>query len=171
MRTTTGSELLHYGVSLLTAAAALVGAIAPVQAADKKPDILFILVDNLRYGEIGAYGGGVTRGAATPRIDSPAKEGTRFLNMNMETQCTPSRSSLMTGRLSIRSGTYVYLDEKKTLSLATNAFWEFHGTKKDSDTKVGQILTLEGGLGKSYLGGGLVIGGRRSRRVSTARRE
>ena len=55
-------------------------------------------------------------------------------------------------------GATLYLDEKKTLSLATNVFWEFHGTKKDSDTKVGQILTLEGGLGKSYLGGGLIVG-------------
>jgi hypothetical protein len=55
-------------------------------------------------------------------------------------------------------GATVFFDEKKTLSLATNAFWEFHGTKTGSDIKVGQILTLEGGLGKSYLGGGLVIG-------------
>ena len=55
-------------------------------------------------------------------------------------------------------GATVYFDEKKTVSLAANAYWEFHGTKKDSDTKVGQILTLQGGLGKSYLGGGLIIG-------------
>jgi hypothetical protein len=55
-------------------------------------------------------------------------------------------------------GATLYLDDKRTVSLATNAFWELHGTKKDSETKVGQILTLEGGLGKSYLGGGLVIG-------------
>ena len=56
-------------------------------------------------------------------------------------------------------GATVYLDEKKTFSLATTAYWELHGTKKDSDTKVGQLLTLEGGLGKSFLGGGLIIGG------------
>jgi len=55
-------------------------------------------------------------------------------------------------------GATLYLDEKKTLSLATTAYWEFHGTKKDSDIQVGQILTLEGGLGKSYLGGGLIVG-------------
>jgi hypothetical protein len=55
-------------------------------------------------------------------------------------------------------GTTVYFDEKKTFSLATTAYWELHGTKEDSDTKVGQILTLEGGLGKSFLGGGLIIG-------------
>lgn len=71
-----------------------------------KPNIVFILTDNLGYGEIGAYGGGLTRGAATPSIDSLASEGMRFMNMNMETQCTPSRSSLMTGRWAIRSGTH-----------------------------------------------------------------
>ncbi len=91
-------------------AAALVGVLAFItstaaHAADK-PNIVFILTDNLGYGEIGSYGGGLTRGAATPRIDSLAKEGLRLLNMNMETQCTPSRSSLMTGRWAIRSGTH-----------------------------------------------------------------
>lgn len=71
-----------------------------------RPNIVFILSDNLGYGEVGAYGGGITRGAPTPRIDSLAKDGTRFLNANMETQCTPSRSSLLTGRWAIRSGTH-----------------------------------------------------------------
>ena len=55
-------------------------------------------------------------------------------------------------------GTTMYFDEKRTLSLATTAYWEFHGKKKDSDVKVGQILTLQGGLGKSFLGGGLIVG-------------
>jgi len=103
MKTTRGLNLI---AAALVCALALLGAAAPSLAADKKPNILFILTDNLGYGEIGCYGGGVTRGAPTPRIDSLAKEGTRFLNANMETQCTPSRSSLMTGRFSIRSGTY-----------------------------------------------------------------
>jgi arylsulfatase A-like enzyme len=76
------------------------------KAQQKKPNIVFILTDNLGYGEIGCYGGGATRGAATPRIDKLATEGLRLTNMNMETQCTPSRSSLMTGRFAIRSGTY-----------------------------------------------------------------
>lgn len=39
------------------------------QPADK-PNIVFVLTDNLGYGEIGCYGGGLTRGAPTPRIDS-----------------------------------------------------------------------------------------------------
>jgi arylsulfatase len=53
---------------VLSGAAALVPSTAAL-AADK-PNIVFILTDNLGYGEIGAYGGGITRGAATPRIDS-----------------------------------------------------------------------------------------------------
>jgi arylsulfatase len=71
-----------------------------------KPNIVFILVDNLGYGELGVYGGGILRGAPTARIDKLASEGTRLLNFNVEAQCTPSRSALMTGRFSIRSGTY-----------------------------------------------------------------
>jgi arylsulfatase len=72
----------------------------------KSLNILFILMDNLGYGEPGCYGGGVTRGAPTPRIDRLAAEGTRLTNFNVEAQCTPSRSAIMTGRFSIRSGTH-----------------------------------------------------------------
>ena len=71
-----------------------------------KPNILFMLVDNLGYGELGVYGGGATRGAPTPRIDKLASEGLRLTNMNMEAQCTPSRSAILTGRYAIRSGTH-----------------------------------------------------------------
>jgi arylsulfatase len=72
----------------------------------QKPNLLFMLVDNLGYGELGVYGGGATRGAPTPRIDTLASEGLRLTNMNMEAQCTPSRSSILTGRFAIRSGTH-----------------------------------------------------------------
>src|SRR5260370_22616922 len=75
-------------------------------AAGKKPNILFILVDNLGYGELGVYGGGALRGAPTPRIDKLASEGLRLTNMNTEPQCTPSPSAILTGRYAIRSGTH-----------------------------------------------------------------
>jgi arylsulfatase A-like enzyme len=71
-----------------------------------KPNIVFILMDNLGYGEVGCYGGGIVRGAPTPRIDKLATEGMRLLNFNVEAQCTPSRSAMLTGRFSIRSGTH-----------------------------------------------------------------
>jgi len=72
----------------------------------RKPNIVFILMDNLGYGEVGCYGGGELRGAPTPRIDKLASEGTWLTNFNVEAQCTPSRSALMTGRLAIRLGTH-----------------------------------------------------------------
>jgi arylsulfatase A-like enzyme len=75
-------------------------------ASGTRPNIVFILTDNLGYGELGCYGGGVLRGAPTPRIDRLASEGTRLLNFNVETECTPTRSALLTGRHPIRSGTY-----------------------------------------------------------------
>jgi arylsulfatase A-like enzyme len=71
-----------------------------------KPNFVFILMDNLGYGEVGVYGGGITRGALTPRIDQLAAEGMRLTNFNVAAQCTPSRSAIMTGRFSIRSGTH-----------------------------------------------------------------
>jgi len=76
----------------------------PVEAAESKPNIVLIFMDNFGYGELGVYGGGITRGAPTPRIDTLAEEGIRLTNFNVEAQCTPSRSALMTGRYAIRSG-------------------------------------------------------------------
>jgi len=95
-----GRKLMFVGVSALFAVA------ARGQSDGKKPNIVFILMDNLGYGELGVYGGGVIRGAPTPRIDKLATEGTRLLNFNVEAQCTPSRSAILTGRFSIRSGTH-----------------------------------------------------------------
>jgi arylsulfatase len=68
-----------------------------------KPNIVLVLMDNFGYGEIGVYGGGVLRGAATPRIDSLADEGMWLTNYNVEAECVPSRAALMTGRYGIRT--------------------------------------------------------------------
>ncbi len=70
---------------------------------DNKPNIVLVLMDNFGYGEIGVYGGGVLRGAATPNIDGIAAEGFQLTNFNVEAECTPSRSALMTGRYGIRT--------------------------------------------------------------------
>lgn len=75
----------------------------PAHALDR-PNIILVNMDNFGYGELGVYGGGITRGGATPRIDSLAAEGLRLTNFNVEAQCTPSRAALMTGRYAKRSG-------------------------------------------------------------------
>jgi arylsulfatase A-like enzyme len=73
-------------------------------AADKKPNVVFILADNVGYGDLGSYGGGELRGAPTPRLDQLAQQGLRLTQFLVEPACTPSRAALMTGQYSIRSG-------------------------------------------------------------------
>ena len=72
--------------------------------AQEKPNIVLVFLDNFGYGEPGFNGGGIIRGTQTPRMDQVANEGLRLTNFNVEVQCTPSRSALMTGRYAIRSG-------------------------------------------------------------------
>ena len=57
----------------------LVASVLAVNAhAQEKPNIVFMMTDNLGYGDVGVYGGGELRGAPTTRIDSLAREGLRF---------------------------------------------------------------------------------------------
>jgi arylsulfatase len=72
--------------------------------AAEKPNVVLVFMDNFGWGEPGFNGGGIIRGVATPRLDQLADEGLRLTNFNIEVQCTPSRSALMTGRYAIRSG-------------------------------------------------------------------
>jgi len=87
----------------LTAALICLATLCHAQEGDK-PNVVLILMDNLGYGELGSYGGGALRGAPTPNLDTLAEEGFRLTNFNTETQCTPSRASIMTGRYAIRTG-------------------------------------------------------------------
>ena len=68
----------------------------------ERPNIVFILVDNVGWGDFAVYGGMTP----TPRIDKFASEGIRFNSYYVEAQCTPTRSAILTGRQSVRSGTY-----------------------------------------------------------------
>ena len=72
--------------------------------AQDKPNIVLVFMDNFGWGEPGFNGGGIIRGAPTPRLDKLAAEGLRLTNFNVEAQCTPSRSAILTGRYAIRSG-------------------------------------------------------------------
>ena len=75
------------------------------RASGRRPNIVFMMVDNYGYGDLGCYGGGELRGVPTPRVDKLASEGVRLTNFNVEPECTPSRSAFLTGRMPIRSGT------------------------------------------------------------------
>ena len=83
---------------------AILACLPGLALAQAKPNIILVFMDNFGWGEPGFNGGGIIRGAATPRMDKLADEGLRLTNFNVEVQCTPSRSAIMTGRYAIRSG-------------------------------------------------------------------
>jgi len=92
-------------VCFCMAVALLAGSNTQAAAQSDKPNIVVMMVDNTGWGELGVYGGGLLRGAPTPRLDRLASEGMQLLNFNVEPQCVPSRSAFMSGRHPIRSGT------------------------------------------------------------------
>jgi len=97
---------LSRNIGLIAVVAAFVVALpltTAASAAEGKPNIVLVLMDNFGYGEVGVYGGGVLRGAPTPNIDSIAADGFQLTNFNVEAECTPSRAALMTGRYGIRT--------------------------------------------------------------------
>jgi arylsulfatase A len=82
-------------IALGAALTGLAGA-HPVAAAVRPPNILFILADDLGYGDLGSYGQKLIR---TPRLDRMAREGMRFTDhYSGAPSCAPSRCVLMTGR-------------------------------------------------------------------------
>jgi hypothetical protein len=69
----------------------------PASAQDKKPNILFILADNIGYGDIGVYGGGELRGAPTPRIpDDRPIDGVDQADLLLGRNDTGRREHLLT---------------------------------------------------------------------------
>ncbi len=74
-----------------------------VQASPKPPNIVLILADDLGYGDVRCYN--PASRVATPHIDRLAAEGLRFTDAHSpSTVCTPTRYSVMTGRMAFRTG-------------------------------------------------------------------
>jgi arylsulfatase len=71
----------------------------------KRPNIVYILLDDVGYGEIGTPDLTPSRGYSTPNIDSLSQEGLTFYRMYTEPSCTPTRVAMMTGRYPSRTGT------------------------------------------------------------------
>ena len=80
---------------VLLTAVVLTAAASVAQNAQKRPNILLIVADDLGYGDLGAYG---QKGIQTPVLDQLAAEGLRFPDHYAgSTVCAPSRSALFTG--------------------------------------------------------------------------
>lgn len=70
----------------------------------KKPNIIYILADDVGWGEPGCYMGGKLRGTPTPTLDKMADKGMMFLQAYAEPSCTPTRLAINTGRHPARTG-------------------------------------------------------------------
>jgi len=85
----------HIRVIVALVSLCLVPSVRADDAAKSQPNMIFILADDLGYGELGCYGQTVIQ---TPRLDQMAKDGLRFTHFYAgATVCAPSRSVLMTG--------------------------------------------------------------------------
>jgi arylsulfatase A-like enzyme len=70
--------------------------VAVTGVAQNKPNVIYIMADDLGYGDLGVYGQKIIQ---TPNLDRKAREGMRFTQMYAgSTVCAPSRAVLMTGK-------------------------------------------------------------------------
>jgi arylsulfatase A-like enzyme len=88
---------------VLTALATLMCAAAPGQAQDKKPNILFIMGDDIGWMQPSIYHRGLMVGE-TPNIDRIGKEGGIFMHYYSESSCTAGRTAFVTGMQPYRAG-------------------------------------------------------------------
>ena len=96
-------NISYNGLSLLIATAALFSAVAPAQAADKKPNILFIMGDDIGWMQPSIYHRGLMVGE-TPNIDRIGNEGAMFMHYYAEQSCTAGRTAFFTGMQPVRVG-------------------------------------------------------------------
>uniref|UniRef100_A0A3Q3K516 Sulfatase N-terminal domain-containing protein n=1 Tax=Monopterus albus TaxID=43700 RepID=A0A3Q3K516_MONAL len=88
-----GATLLS-GLGCLGEAASQNESVNTEEVQGPRPHIIFIMVDDQGYGDIGYHGSDVH----TPVLDRLAEEGVKLENYNVQPICSPSRSQLMTGR-------------------------------------------------------------------------
>ena len=96
-------NISYNGLSLLMATAALFGAVVPAQAADKKPNIVVIMGDDIGWFNVEPYHQGIMSGK-TPNLMRLAKEGMRFTDYYAEASCTAGRANFITGEIPLRTG-------------------------------------------------------------------
>jgi arylsulfatase A-like enzyme len=81
----------------------MIGLLVATHAAASKPNIIFIMADDLGYTDVGCFG---SRYYETPNIDRLAAEGMKLLSHHHCQNCTPTRAALMSGQYGARTGVY-----------------------------------------------------------------
>jgi len=92
-----------FALAVAVTLALAVGLADPAAAQQKKPNIIFIMGDDIGWFNIGAYHQGIMAGR-TPNLDRLAAEGMRFTDYYAEASCTAGRANFITGELPIRTG-------------------------------------------------------------------
>ena len=105
MTHTSIDKLRSTGSAVLLAVAVLLSLLssASAQAQAQKPNIVFIMADDVGWLNIGVYNQGIMAGR-TPNLDKLASEGMRFTDYYAEASCTAGRANFVTGQLPIRIG-------------------------------------------------------------------
>jgi arylsulfatase A-like enzyme len=99
-------------ISLLIIFAAL---FLPINAQAKRPNVVFILIDDLGYGDLASYGHPVIK---TPNIDNLARQGMKFTQFySASPLCSPSRAAFLTGRTPFRTGIKSWIPEGQGIYL------------------------------------------------------
>src|SRR5688572_21391027 len=70
---------------------------------ERKPNVIIIITDDQGYGEIAVHGNPVIK---TPNLDKLHSQSVRLTNFHVDPTCSPTRSALMTGRYSTRTGVW-----------------------------------------------------------------
>src|SRR5471030_1817910 len=96
-------NMINSGISLLTVSAAMMCAITPTQAQDKKPNIVVIMGDDVGWFNVGAYNRGIMSGK-TLNLDKLAADGMMFTDYYAEASCTAGRANFITGEIPLRTG-------------------------------------------------------------------
>ncbi len=89
---------MNHFINILVILCALCGN----SSAATKPNIVFILADDLGYGDLACFGG---KDVKTPNIDSLARDGMKLTSFYVHQRCSPSRLAFMTGSYAHRVGT------------------------------------------------------------------
>jgi arylsulfatase A-like enzyme len=96
---------------------ALTAAVAPLRAADQKPNIVYIVSDDQGWKDVGFHGSDIR----TPNLDKLAQSGARLEQFYAQPMCTPTRACLMTGRYPFRYGLQTFvIFSGHTYGLSTN---------------------------------------------------
>lgn len=123
------SSMLNYGLGILAGAAMLPAASLTASAADAKPNIVYIVSDDLGWKDVGFNG---ATDIKTPNIDKLAEDGVKFSQFYAQPMCTPTRAALMTGRYPFRYGLQtIVIPGPAGYGLATNE-WLLPQALKDA---------------------------------------